>query len=234
VRSSGTSRGSPIPLPRATGGKAHRVTGGLEVEADARVEAYLELLVREPPGELRSDHQLTPDGEVTDVRIATTRERFREVMGDRPRARVLIETSTESEWVARCLEELGHEIIVADPGFAPMYGMRTRRVKTDLRDARALAEAFRSGTYRVGGALPRTCLEDGAAGVAAERGGATPGRHREGRGACGEERPHGCVAPDGAEDRAGDGGVVPGGGDSGAGTQTCRDPLRDAPRRDAT
>ena len=61
---------------------------------------------------------LTPAGEVTEVRIATTRERFREVMGDRPRAKVLIETSTESEWVARCLEELGHELIVADPGFA--------------------------------------------------------------------------------------------------------------------
>jgi len=92
---------------------------------------------------------LTPDGEVLEVRIATTRERFREVLGNRPRARVLIETSTESEWIARFLEELGHELIVADPGFAPMYGMRTRRVKTDLRDARALAEACRSGTYRL-------------------------------------------------------------------------------------
>lgn len=89
---------------------------------------------------------LTPDGEVKEVRIATTRERLRGVLGDRPRANMLIETSTESEWVARCLEELGHELIVADPGFAPRYGMRTRRVKTDLRDARALAEACRSGS----------------------------------------------------------------------------------------
>jgi transposase len=92
---------------------------------------------------------LTPDGVVTEVRIATTRERFREVVGDRPRAKVLIETSTESEWVARFLEEVGHELIVADPGFAPMYGMRTLRVKTDLRDARPLAKACRSGTYRL-------------------------------------------------------------------------------------
>jgi len=38
----------------------------------------------------------------------------------------------------RCLEGLGHEVIVADPGFAPMYGMRRRRVKTDVPDARAL------------------------------------------------------------------------------------------------
>ena len=92
---------------------------------------------------------LNPEGEVTEVRISTTRERFRAVLGDQPRAKVLIESSTESEWVARCLEGLGHEVIVADPGFAPMYGMRRRRVKTDARDARALAEACRSGVYRL-------------------------------------------------------------------------------------
>jgi hypothetical protein len=50
---------------------------------------------------------LTPDGEVMEVRIARTREHFREVLGDRPRAKVHIETSRESEWVARCLEEPG-------------------------------------------------------------------------------------------------------------------------------
>jgi len=81
---------------------------------------------------------LDPEKEVTEVRISTTRERFRAVLGDQPRAKVLIESSTESEWVARCLEGLGHEVIVADPGFAPMYGMRRRRVKTDVPDARAL------------------------------------------------------------------------------------------------
>jgi transposase len=92
---------------------------------------------------------LTPEGEINEVRIATTRERFRAVPGKRSRARVLVESSTESEWVARCLEELGREVIVAAPGFAPMYGMRTRRVKTDVRDARALAEACRSGVCRL-------------------------------------------------------------------------------------
>ena len=53
-------------------------------------------------------------------RIQTDRERFAAVLGKRPKARVLIEASTESEWVARCLEELGHEVIVADPNFASM------------------------------------------------------------------------------------------------------------------
>jgi transposase len=66
----------------------------------------------------------------------------------RPRARILLESSTESEWVARCLEGLGHEVVVADPNFAPMYATRTRKVKTDRRDARTLAEACLLGAYR--------------------------------------------------------------------------------------
>ena len=42
-----------------------------------------------------------------------------------------MEASTDSKWVARCLEGLGHEVFVADPNYAPMYAQRTRRVKTD-------------------------------------------------------------------------------------------------------
>jgi len=83
-----------------------------------------------------------------ECRIRTEAGRFAEVFGKRSRARVVIEASTESEWVARLLEGMGHEVIVADPNFAPMYASRTRRVKTDRRDARALAEACRLGAYR--------------------------------------------------------------------------------------
>jgi transposase len=85
---------------------------------------------------------------VLERRIATQRERLAELLGKRPKARVLLESSTESEWVARCLEELGHEVVVADPNFAAMYATRSRRVKTDKRDARTLAEASRLGAYR--------------------------------------------------------------------------------------
>jgi transposase len=91
---------------------------------------------------------LTAGGELLEHRIESTRERFAAILAGRPRARILIEASTESEWVARCLEELGHEVIVADPNYAPMYAQRTRKVKTDRRDARALAEACRLGAYR--------------------------------------------------------------------------------------
>ena len=37
------------------------------------------------------------DGTITDRRIVTRRERFTVVLGDRPRARVLLEASPESE-----------------------------------------------------------------------------------------------------------------------------------------
>ena len=91
---------------------------------------------------------LAEGGEVIEQRIRTEPERFDAVLGSRPRARIVIEASTDSEWVARCLEALGHEVIVADPNFAPMYATRTRKVKTDRRDARALAEACLLGAYR--------------------------------------------------------------------------------------
>ena len=55
--------------------------------------------------------RLTEEGEILEQRIATRRDRWAAVLGKLPRARVLIEASTESEWVARCLEDLGHEVI---------------------------------------------------------------------------------------------------------------------------
>ncbi len=87
-------------------------------------------------------------GELVEQRIRTEPERFAAVLGKRPRARLLIEASTDSEWVARGLEALGPAGIVADPNFAPLYATRTRKVKTDRRDARALADACLLGAYR--------------------------------------------------------------------------------------
>jgi transposase len=91
---------------------------------------------------------ITEDGELIERRIKTDREHIAELLGTRLPARLLIEASTESEWVARYLEELGLEVIVADPNFASMYATRSRKVKTDRRDARTLAEACRLGAYR--------------------------------------------------------------------------------------
>jgi hypothetical protein len=55
---------------------------------------------------------LAEGGELIEQRIRTEPERFAAVLGKRPRARILIEASTDSEWVARCLEWLGHEVTV--------------------------------------------------------------------------------------------------------------------------
>lgn len=85
---------------------------------------------------------------IVDRRITTTAEGFAGVFEGRPRMRVLLETGTESEWVAQVVERGGHEVIVADPNYALMYGQRQRRVKTDRRDVAALAEACRLGIYR--------------------------------------------------------------------------------------
>jgi len=90
------------------------------------------------------------DGTITDRRIATSRERFTAVFGERPPARILLEASTESEWVARHLESLGHAVIVADPNDAPMYANRSRRTKTDTRDARTLTGRVRNGRVASG------------------------------------------------------------------------------------
>lgn len=88
------------------------------------------------------------DGTLEERRILTSRDRFAAALRNYPASRILLEASTESEWVARHLESLGHEVIVADPNFAPMYATRSRRTKTDRRDARTLMDACRLGAYR--------------------------------------------------------------------------------------
>lgn len=65
-------------------------------------------------------------------------------------AKVLLEASTVSEFVARGLEraQSGLQVFVGDPNYLPMYGTITRHTKTDERDAKALADAVRQGFFR--------------------------------------------------------------------------------------
>ncbi|MEY4512366.1 MAG: hypothetical protein RLZZ450_4488 [Pseudomonadota bacterium] len=62
---------------------------------------------------------LTENGEYREQWIRTDRDALCAFFAERPRARILLEAATESEWVARHLESLDHEVIVADPNFAP-------------------------------------------------------------------------------------------------------------------
>ena len=64
---------------------------------------------------------LTEAGALLPQRIPTHREQCAAVCAERPTARIGREASTESAWVARCVEALGHAIIVTDPNDAPMY-----------------------------------------------------------------------------------------------------------------
>jgi transposase len=92
---------------------------------------------------------VTSEGTVVLERTIPTRaDKFLEVFGARASLRVVVESSTESEWVAQCLERCGHEVVVVDPNYALMYGHRGRHIKTDRRDVTALAEANRRGLYR--------------------------------------------------------------------------------------
>jgi transposase len=92
---------------------------------------------------------VTADDVVTlERRVPTTREQLTAVFHGRPRTRVLIESSTESEWVAQTIEGCGHEVVVASPSYALMYAHRSPHIKTDRRDVIALSVACRLGIYR--------------------------------------------------------------------------------------
>jgi transposase len=85
---------------------------------------------------------------VREQRVVTSADRLVAVFSGHGPMRILVETGTESEWVAQVLETAGHAVIVADPNYAPMYGEIRRKVKTDRRDVAALGEANRRGWYR--------------------------------------------------------------------------------------
>jgi transposase len=88
------------------------------------------------------------DDEYYERRIPTTRAALTDCFGPLPPAPILLEASTDTGWVVRLLTTLGHDAIFADPNFAPMYSTRSKKIKTDKRDARALADACALGAYR--------------------------------------------------------------------------------------
>lgn len=62
---------------------------------------------------------ITGEGELIERRISTSHDSLTKLLGSRPPAHILIEAATESEWVARHLESLGHKVVVADPTSLP-------------------------------------------------------------------------------------------------------------------
>ena len=93
---------------------------------------------------------LDAQGEVAfETRVPTSRAHLKDAVLLYKEAKVVLESCTPSEWVARHLESMGMEVIVADPNFAPMYATRSKKLKTDKRDARCLAQACRLGAYKL-------------------------------------------------------------------------------------
>jgi transposase len=73
--------------------------------------------------------------------------RFKEVLAPYAGAKVLLESSTYSRWLAPYLRSLGYDVDVCDPNNPLTYASRPANCKNDIKDADALAFARRRGHY---------------------------------------------------------------------------------------
>jgi transposase len=74
--------------------------------------------------------------------IATTAEEFKTCFSAIPRSCIALEVGTHSPWISALLEELGHEVYVANP--RKMESIQKSSRKNDKEDARKLARLVRS------------------------------------------------------------------------------------------
>lgn len=74
-------------------------------------------------------------------RVRTTGKALQEVFGAMPRSRIALEIGTHSPWISRLLNELGHEVIVANARKVRLIG--ESRKKDDRLDAHTLARLAR-------------------------------------------------------------------------------------------
>ena len=74
--------------------------------------------------------------------VPTTRVGLTRYFAERPRTRVVYEVGTHSAWVTRLLEQLGHEVVVANP--SAMFAGAPRRRRNDRLDAEFLARQGRA------------------------------------------------------------------------------------------
>ena len=93
----------------------------------------------------RKSHTCEVDAESRVIRTATvptTRSEVEAYFGARERCRVVMEAGTHSPWISRQIEELGHEVIVANP--SELYAGRRRKRRNDRTDAEFLARQGRA------------------------------------------------------------------------------------------
>jgi transposase len=81
-------------------------------------------------------------------RVRTTAKVLQEVFGAMPRSRIALEIGTHSPWISRLLNDLGHEVIVANARKVRLIG--ESRKKDDRLDAQTLA--------RLAGSIRSCCI----------------------------------------------------------------------------
>ena len=86
---------------------------------------------------------LDADGNMVEGSLTTTPTDFGEHFKAIPRSRIAIEVGTHSPWVSSLLEEIGHEVYVANPRKTE-GGKRKNRRKNDRLDAEILARQVKS------------------------------------------------------------------------------------------
>ncbi len=74
-------------------------------------------------------------------KIRLTEKGVRSLLEGEQRLRVIVEAGTHSPWVSRLVQELGHEVVVANPRQLPMIYQNHK--KTDRVDAEQLARIGR-------------------------------------------------------------------------------------------
>ncbi len=76
--------------------------------------------------------------------LATTTTDFTALFKAIPRCRIALEVGTHSPWVSALLEEIGHEVFVANPRKMGGEKKKNRRKKNDRLDAETLARLLKS------------------------------------------------------------------------------------------
>ena len=94
----------------------------------------------------KSSHFHIVDGErqtVSAGKFANNVDGIGKVFAKRERLKIVVEASGKAFWMADRLMELGHEVVVVDPGRTKAIG--AARIKHDKLDARILAELCQTG-----------------------------------------------------------------------------------------
>jgi transposase len=94
----------------------------------------------------KSSHFHIVDGErktVTAGKLRNNVDALRKNFAHREPMRIVVEASCKAFWMADRLKEMGHEVVVVDPGRTKAIG--AGRIKHDKLDARVLAELCQTG-----------------------------------------------------------------------------------------